>query len=95
VTPRPRRPEPEPLEVDDVKVVAIGTAAWLAVLLGVLALRGRLAAETSEAWVWTCLAGFGLGLLGLVYCRRRREAIRRDAARARAERQAPPVEPLT
>jgi len=25
-------------------------------------------------WLWTCLAGFGLGLFGLEYCRRRRRA---------------------
>ena len=25
-------------------------------------------------WLWTCLAGFGLGLFGLEYCRRRRKA---------------------
>jgi hypothetical protein len=23
-------------------------------------------------WLWTCLAGFGLGIIGWDYCRRRR-----------------------
>jgi hypothetical protein len=32
-------------------------------------------------WLWTCLAGCGLGLFGLEYCRRRRRArAERDAA---------------
>jgi hypothetical protein len=40
----------EPLDVDGVRTVEVGTLAWL------------------------ILAGFGLGLFGLEYCRRRRRA---------------------
>lgn len=31
-------------------------------------------------WVWTCLAGAGLGLIGIWYVRGRDAAIRRDTA---------------
>ena len=49
-------------------------------------------------WLWTCLAGFGLGLFGLEYCRRRRkagdgprgESERRRASRSRDARRAGP-----
>lgn len=67
----------EPLDVDGVRTVVAGTALWLVagvVLLGnVSALRdaGRL------DWLWTCFAGVVLGLVGLVYCRRRRSSLQR------------------
>jgi len=35
---------------------------------------GRLQESGNVWWLWTCLAGFGLGLFGLEYCRRRRRA---------------------
>ena len=28
-------------------------------------------------WLWTCVAGFGLGIIGWDYCRRRRRRFRR------------------
>ena len=33
-------------------------------------------------WLWACLAGFGLGMLGLTYCWRRTHARRADDAQA-------------
>ena len=83
------RADPEPLEVDDVRLVAAGCAVWLVALVVVLFAQGP------GRWAWTCLAGFGLGLLGVEYCRRRRDAMRRDARRRAAETVAPPREPLT
>jgi hypothetical protein len=61
-----------PLDVDGVATVAIGTAAWALTFVALLPFYGALR-DHGRAWLlWTCLAGFGLGLLGLEYCRRRR-----------------------
>ena len=74
------RPDPPPLETDDVKVVAAGTAAWALALLVLLALRVSGEAEVRDWWMGMCGYGIALGLFGVRYCRRRRDAIARDAA---------------
>lgn len=77
----PRRPDLEPLELDDTRVVAAGTVLWLLALpvLAVAALLG----DGVHAWqLWTCVAGAVLGVLGLRYIARRKAA-RREAARRR------------
>lgn len=79
----------EPVEVDDVKVVAAGTALWLVAFLVLLPFHDRLAGSGREWWVWTALAGFGLGLLGVAVCRRRRESHARDADSAGRDHPAP------
>lgn len=67
------RPDPLPLETDDVRLVALGTLAW-AVALAVL-LVARLAGAQVHGW-WLAMCGCGalLGLAGIGYCRRRRNA---------------------
>lgn len=67
----------EPLDVDGVRTVAIGSALWLVAFLALLPFVQTLRDSGRLWWLWTCLAGFGLGLVGLAYCRRRRNAIRR------------------
>ena len=62
----------EPLDVDGVRTTEVGTALWLVAFLGLLPFWGTLRDSGHTWWLWTCLAGFGLGLLGLEYCRRRR-----------------------
>jgi hypothetical protein len=64
----------EPLDVDGVRTVEVGSALWLLGFLALLPFYGRLADDGRLWWLWTCLTGFGLGLLGLEYCRRRRRA---------------------
>jgi hypothetical protein len=64
----------EPLDVDGVRTVEVGVGLWLLGFLALLPFYGRLEAEGHVWWLWTCLAGFGLGLFGLEYCRRRRKA---------------------
>jgi hypothetical protein len=71
------RPTPEPLEADTVRIVVVGTALWFAGFLVLLPLRGRLAEDGNEIWLWTCLAGGLLGLLGLLLAVRARTASRR------------------
>ena len=63
-----------PLDVDGVRTVEVGVAIWFVAFLGLLPFYGRLSDAGRVWWMWTCLAGFGLGLFGLEYCRRRRRA---------------------
>lgn len=71
LSPKDRRPDPEPLVTDDRTAVVVGTVVWL-VLLGVMLLRrDDLLADGRGWWVWTCVAGAALGGLGLVYLHRR------------------------
>jgi hypothetical protein len=74
---RGRRPVPPPLEADEIKIVAGGTVVWFVLFVVGMVMRGSLEDHGRGWWPWCALAGAGLGLLGLYYCRRRREAIRR------------------
>ncbi|MDX6198350.1 MAG: hypothetical protein QOJ79_1501 [Actinomycetota bacterium] len=78
---RERRPDPPPLETNDVAIVAGGTAAWAVACVALVV--ARLAGADVHAW-WIAMCGVGaaLGLVGVRYCRRRRDAIARDAGAA-------------
>lgn len=73
----PRRPDPEPLETDDVRAITVGTVAWGVLLVVLLASYGRLDDDGRGSWVWVAAAGFGLGLVGVRHVRRRRAAMSR------------------
>jgi len=73
----PRRPDPEPLELGDVRVVAGGTALWLLALV-VLAVADLAGAGVHGWWMAMCGCGVALGLLGLRFLARR-NAPRRSA----------------
>lgn len=83
---RVHRPDPPPLETDDVPVVAAGTAAWALGLVVLLVLRLTDAADVRDWWMGMCGYGIALGLFGVRYCRRRRDAIVRDAAQGLPQR---------
>lgn len=68
--------EVEPLDVDGVRTLQVGTALWGLAFLLLLPFYSRLRADDHLWWLWTCVAGFGLGVLGWDYCRRRR--VRRE-----------------
>ena len=70
----------EPLDVDGVRTVEVGSALWFIAFLALLPFYGRLEDSGRLWWLWTCLAGLGLGLIGLEYCRRRRRARIEQAA---------------
>jgi hypothetical protein len=70
----PRRPDPEPLEIDEAKVIAVGTIAWFVAWAVLLVLHGRLEDHDREWWIWTCVAGLFLGLWGYLLVRKRIEA---------------------
>ena len=66
-----RKPDPAPLETDDVRIVAIGVALW-GVALVVLGIASLLGAQVHGWWLVMCLCGVLLGLVGVRYCQRRR-----------------------
>jgi hypothetical protein len=71
----------EPLDVDGVRTVQVGTGLFLLAFVGLLPFYGRLEQQGQTWWLWMCLTGVGLGLLGGEYCRRRRNfRTRRDAS---------------
>lgn len=63
----------DPLDVDGVRTIEIGTALWLVAFLLLLPFYGRLEETGRTWWLWTCMAGFGLGLFGVEICRTRRK----------------------
>lgn len=77
-----------PLDVDGVRTVAVGTALWLVGFLGLLPFYGTLDEAGRTWWLWTCLAGVGLGLFGIDFCRRRTRARSAQATRGGGRRRA-------
>ena len=76
-----RRPDPPPLESDDVRAVAAGTAAWAVGLVVLIVLRVTDTARVETWWLVMCGYGLLLGVVGVRYCQRRHAAIERDKAR--------------
>lgn len=73
--PRPaRRPDPEPLELDDTRVVAAGTALWLLALV-VLLVADLAGTDVHGWWYAMCLCGTALGVCGLRFVARRKRAV--------------------
>jgi len=62
----------EPLDVDGVRTVQVGTAVFFVGFLALLPFYARLEDNGHTWWLWMCLTGVGLGLFGLEYYRRRR-----------------------
>jgi hypothetical protein len=76
----PRRAAPEPLEGPVVGTVTGGTIVWFVLFLVQLPFYGWYSDHGHTWWIWTCLAGGGLGLIGIWYVRGRDAAIKRVAA---------------
>jgi len=70
--------ELQPVQTDALRVVLVGTALWFVAFLVQLPIRQRLVAAGHGWWLWTCLVGAGLGLVGIVYCRRHQSPGRPD-----------------
>ncbi|HEX9065858.1 MAG TPA: DUF2530 domain-containing protein [Streptosporangiaceae bacterium] len=64
---KPVKEVPPPLEGNDLMVAATGAVVWAVALIVLLALAlaGQLPASM-HWWIWTCVAGVGLGVLGVV-----------------------------
>lgn len=61
-----------PLDVDAVRTMQVGTVLWAVALAATFVARDSLDADGRAWWIWTCVAGVGLGLLGLLVTTRRR-----------------------
>lgn len=77
----PRRPTPEPYELDETRIVLVGTVLWLVALVGLLA-ADLLGASIPGWWPLMCLVGVVLGVAGLRVTAVRKQR-RRAASRAR------------
>ncbi len=75
--------EVEPMDVDGVRTMTVGTIIWGVVAIALLPFLGNLENDGRTWWMWTAVAGFGLGLIGLEYCRRRRNALRMQPGKRR------------
>lgn len=74
----------EPMDVDGVRTMTAGTIFWGVAIIALLPFLGTLNDSGRGWWMWTCFAGFGLGLIGLEYCRRRRNALHSQPGKRRA-----------
>ena len=63
---------PEPVQVDSRRVVLIGTALWFVAFVALLPFYDWLGRHGHRIWLWTSLAGWILGLVGLVLVRKHR-----------------------
>jgi hypothetical protein len=73
------QPPPLPRRLTDpVPVILTGSALWLAalVVLGALALTGT---RPADVWLWACVVGVGLGVVGLGVLTLQRRANARGA----------------
>jgi len=81
-----RRDPPPPLEANDRLVTAVITAGWAVAFVVLLSVRSDIP-RGDRWWIWTAVAGFGMGLFGLLYVpylqrSRARQAKRRSAQRS-------------
>jgi hypothetical protein len=65
----------KPLDLSGIPTVIVGIVAWAVAFVVVLIFRADLKKHGDEWWLWVTVAGFGLGWIGLLYCRRRWAAI--------------------
>ncbi|MEV4329683.1 DUF2530 domain-containing protein [Streptomyces sp. NPDC049597] len=86
----PRHEAPEPLEGPVVATITGGTILWFVMFLAQVPFYGWFADRDLTWWVWTCLAGGGLGLIGIWYVRSRDAAIKRDRDAREVEAAGPP-----
>jgi hypothetical protein len=67
--------EVKPLDLSGIPSVITGIVLWAIAFVVLFLFRGRLQDDGLDWWVWVPAAGFGLGLIGLWYCKRRWTAI--------------------
>lgn len=79
----PRRPDPAPLETNDVLIVAGGTALWIVALVVLLVLKAA-GNDIHTWWLIMCVEAIVLGAIGIRFCARRQAALARAKAASRA-----------
>lgn len=60
-----RRPDPAPVKTDDRTAFFVGTVAWVVALAVFIVLLPMLTDEGRTWWLWTCVAGLAIGVIGL------------------------------
>jgi hypothetical protein len=70
----PQLVTPPAARVNARRIVLIGTAVWFAAFVALLPFYGWLGRHHHRIWLWTCLAGCCLGLLGFALMTRHRRA---------------------
>lgn len=70
-----RRPDPPPLEGNDVLAVAIGTVLWLIVGTALIPFHRSLDKHGHLWWIAAAFSGAGLGIVGLIVTTRRRRRL--------------------
>lgn len=78
----PLRPSPEPVQFDGTKLVVAGSIAWFVGFVVLLFMKSELDAAGQTVWLWTCLAGWVLGLLGIGLMRWQASTARRRGPEA-------------
>ena len=82
---RRRLPDPPPMETNDVRIAAVGTAGW-AIALAVLLLLDL--PDQDRWWLWHTVTGIAIGLFATWYIPRLQAGrARAEAARAAARRE--------
>lgn len=60
----PQLVTPPPAAINARRIVLVGTALWFVAFVVLLPFYGWLGRHDHRIWLWTCLAGWVLGLLG-------------------------------
>jgi hypothetical protein len=63
---------PPAVQMDTGRIILIGTAIWFVAFVVLLPCYGWLGRHDHRVWLWTCLAGWILGLIGYAVMRRHR-----------------------
>jgi hypothetical protein len=64
--------QPPAVQMNAGRIVAVGTAAFFLAFLVLLPFWSQLRAHGHEVWLWTCLAGWLLGIVGWLLMRKHR-----------------------
>jgi hypothetical protein len=62
--------QPPAVQIDSRRIIAIGTAIYFVAFVVLLPFYSWLGRHDHRIWLWTCLAGTVLGLLGYSIIRR-------------------------
>jgi FtsH-binding integral membrane protein len=68
-----RRPDPAPIKTDDRKAMLVGIGLWVVGLAVLLVFMVPLNTAGNGWWLWACVAGLALGLVGILYTHWRRK----------------------
>lgn len=68
-----RRPDPAPIKTDDRKAMLVGIGLWVVGLAVLLVFMVPLNIAGNGWWLWACVAGLALGLVGILYTHWRRK----------------------